>query len=144
MAGLLIFAFMTLLFAPRGPEGLIFPGWLGVALWLIGFFFEAVGDWQLACFKADPANRGKVMDGALWRYTRHPNYFGEAALWWGYGCLAWAAGAPWMLYSPVLLTLLVLRVSGVTMLEESLRNSMPGYAEYMKSTSAFIPMPPRD
>ncbi|MCS6946496.1 MAG: DUF1295 domain-containing protein [Steroidobacteraceae bacterium] len=115
----------------------------GVALWAIGFYFEAVGDWQLARFKADPANRGKVMDRGLWRYTRHPNYFGDCCVWWGFYLLAVGAGAWWSLPGPVLMTVLLLRVSGVALLERDLGARRPGYADYIERTSAFFPWPPR-
>lgn len=116
---------------------------LGALLWLIGFVFEAVGDGQLARFKAEPANRGKVLNRGLWRYTRHPNYFGEAAMWWGYYLLATAAGGWWTAFSPTLMTFLLLRVSGVTLLERNLEQTKPQYREYIHTTSAFIPWFPR-
>lgn len=115
---------------------------LGIGFWAIGFFFEAAGDLQLARFKADPANKGKVMDRGVWRYTRHPNYFGDAAQWWGYYLIAAAAGGWWTLFSPALMTTLLMRVSGVTLLEKTLE-TRPGYKEYAESTSAFIPWFPR-
>jgi steroid 5-alpha reductase family enzyme len=115
---------------------------LAILVWAIGFFFEAVGDLQLARFKADPANRGKVMDTGVWRYTRHPNYFGDATQWWAYYLIALAAGGWWTIFSPILMTTLLLRVSGVALLEKSL-DSRPGYKEYIESTSAFIPWLPR-
>lgn len=115
---------------------------LGVLVWILGFFFEAVGDWQLARFKADPANKGKVMDRGVWRFTRHPNYFGDAAQWWGYFLIAAAAGGWWTIFSPILMTLFLLRVSGVTLLEKTLE-TRPGYKEYIDNTSAFIPWFPR-
>jgi steroid 5-alpha reductase family enzyme len=121
-------------------------GWvdaLGTAVWAVGFFFEAAGDWQLSRFKADPANKGRLFTGGVWRYTRHPNYFGDAAVWWGHFVIAAAAGAWWTVFSPALMTFLLVRVSGVRMLESSLRDSKPGYREYMESTSAFFPLPPR-
>jgi steroid 5-alpha reductase family enzyme len=121
-------------------------GWLDIAalaVWGIGFLFEAAGDWQLQRFKADPANRGKVLKRGVWRYSRHPNYFGDVAVWWGYYLLAAAAGGWWTIYSPLLMTWLLLRVSGVIMLERSLAQSKPGYREYMQTTSAFIPWRPR-
>lgn len=127
------------------PASLGFVAWLGASLWLVGFFFEAVGDWQLARFKADPANEGEVMNRGLWRYTRHPNYFGNACIWWGLFVIA--CGNPVGLatvLSPVVMTLLLLKVSGVALLEKSLSKSKPGYEEYVRRTSAFFPMPPRD
>ena len=116
---------------------------MAVLLWMVGFFFEAVGDWQMARFKADPANRGQVMRSGLWRYTRHPNYFGDATQWWGYGLLASAANGWWSLFSPLLMTFLLVRVSGVTMLEKDLVNRRPGYRDYVANTSAFVPWFPR-
>lgn len=114
---------------------------IGVALWTIGFLFEAIGDWQLARFKADSSNRGRVMDGGLWRYTRHPNYFGEATLWWGYYGIAAAAGAWWTIFSPVLMTYLLLKVSGVRLLEKDIGERRPAYRHYVARTNAFIPGP---
>jgi steroid 5-alpha reductase family enzyme len=121
-------------------------GWLdavGAGVWLTGFSFEAVGDWQLARFKANPANKGRLFAGGVWRYTRHPNYFGDSAVWWGHYLVAAAAGAWWTAFSPALMTFLLVRVSGVSMLEAAMRDSKPGYREYMESTSAFFPLPPR-
>ena len=131
-----------LLPAQAGTAALTWLDWLGAAVWLVGFFFEAVGDLQLARFKADPANKGKVMDRGVWRYTRHPNYFGDAAQWWGFYLLALAAGGWWTIFAPVLMTLLLLRVSGVALLEKTLE-TRPGYKEYVARTSPFIPWLPR-
>ena len=125
-----------------GPERLTVLDFLGIAVWLVGFFFEAAGDFQLARFKADPANKGRVMDRGVWRYTRHPNYFGDAAQWWGFYLLALAAGGWWTIFAPVLMTLLLLRVSGVALLEKTLE-TRPGYKEYVARTSPFIPWLPR-
>lgn len=111
----------------------------GLVLWGLGFFFEAVGDWQLLRFKRNDPHPNDVMNTGLWRYTRHPNYFGEAVLWWGFGCFAVAAGAWWTLMSPLVLTGLLLKVSGVAMLETGLKARRPAYAEYMAQTSAFFP-----
>jgi steroid 5-alpha reductase family enzyme len=117
---------------------------LGLLLFVTGWLFETVGDAQLAAFKRAPANRGRVMDQGLWRYTRHPNYFGEALLWWGLGLVGMAAPSGWIgLIGPALMTFLLLRVSGVTMLERNLVNSKPGYADYIARTSSFVPWPPR-
>jgi steroid 5-alpha reductase family enzyme len=116
----------------------------GATLVAVGILFESVGDWQLARFKADPANRGRVMDRGLWSWTRHPNYFGDAVTWWGLGLVACAVpGGGWTLASPALMTALLLRVSGVALLERSLARSKPGWAEYAARTSAFFPRPPR-
>jgi steroid 5-alpha reductase family enzyme len=124
--------------APWGPlDG------VGVAVFGVGLFFETVGDLQLARFKADPANRGLVMDRGLWRYTRHPNYFGDFCVWWGLALLGLAAGGVWGLVSPVVMSVLLLRVSGVALLEKDIGERRPKYAEYVRRTSAFFPMPPK-
>jgi steroid 5-alpha reductase family enzyme len=122
-------------------------GWLaalGTLVWLVGLCFEAIGDAQLRRFKADPANKGEVMDRGLWRYTRHPNYFGNACLWWGIWLVALETGtAWWTVIGPVLMTFFLLRVSGVALLERSLQDSKPKYRDYVRRTSAFFPLPPR-
>ncbi|MGD2173565.1 MAG: DUF1295 domain-containing protein [Gammaproteobacteria bacterium] len=117
--------------------------YVGLGLWAIGMLFEAGGDYQLTRFKSDPENRGKVMDRGLWRYTRHPNYFGNACIWWGFGLLAVAAGAWWALLSPLLMTFLLLKVSGVSLLEQDIGERRPAYADYIARTSAFVPLPPK-
>jgi steroid 5-alpha reductase family enzyme len=116
---------------------------LGATLALAGLIVESWSDHQLAQFKADPANRARVMDLGLWRYSRHPNYFGEACLWWGFGLSALAGGAGWTLVSPVLMTFLLLRVSGVTLLEKEIDQRRPAYRDYVARTSAFIPWLPQ-
>lgn len=116
---------------------------IGVAVWSVGWLWESVGDWQLARFKADPQNQGKVMDRGLWRYSRHPNYFGDFLVWWGLFLIAAAAGAWWTVVSPLLMSFLLLRVSGVTLLERSLRQKRPEYQDYIRRTSAFFPWPPK-
>jgi steroid 5-alpha reductase family enzyme len=116
---------------------------LGVLLWATGWLFETVGDWQLRRFKSDPANAGRVMDRGLWRYTRHPNYFGDFCVWWGFYLLALAAGAWWSIAGPALMSLLLLRVSGVSLLEKDIGERRPGYAEYVRRTPAFFPGRPR-
>lgn len=134
-----------LFFAAR--DGSAFPTpWdaAGMLVFAAGWLCEAVADWQLAAFKRDPANRGQVMDRGLWHYSRHPNYFGEAVLWWGLGLVAAGTPGGWIaLIGPVLMTWLLVRVSGVAMLERGLRQTKPGYAEYVARTSAFVPWPPR-
>lgn len=125
------------------PSGL---GWLdaaGAVLWSIGVFFEVVGDWQLARFKADPNHAGQVMDRGLWRYTRHPNYFGDFCVWWGLYLIATAGGAGWTVGSPLLMSFLLMRVSGVTLLESTITDRRPGYAAYQARTNAFFPGPPK-
>jgi steroid 5-alpha reductase family enzyme len=114
---------------------------LGIALWLVGWVFESVGDWQLTRFKADPANAGAVMDRGLWRYTRHPNYFGDFCVWWGFYLLALGAGAWWTIIGPVLMSFLLLRVSGVTLLERHIGKRRPAYDDYVRRTNAFFPGP---
>jgi steroid 5-alpha reductase family enzyme len=115
---------------------------LAIAVFVAGLYFETVGDWQLVRFKAQPANRGRVMDQGLWRYTRHPNYFGDFLVWWGLYGLALAAGAWWTVVGPLVMSFLLLRVSGVTLLEQGMK-SRPGYEDYVRRTSAFFPRPPR-
>lgn len=114
----------------------------GVLLYLVGLVVETVADHQLARFRADPASAGRVLDRGLWRFSRHPNYFGESLVWWGLYVVAAAGGAGWTLFAPALLTYLLLRLSGVPLLEEDLRRSRPGYADYVSRTSAFVPWPP--
>ena len=116
----------------------------GIVVALVGFLFEAIGDAQMAAFKADPANRGQVMDRGLWRTTRHPNYFGETCFWWGLWLLAIAAGgaaAIWTVLSPALMTVLLLKVSGVALLEKDIGERRPAYRDYIARTNAFIPGP---
>ncbi len=115
----------------------------GVTFWLIGLTFESVGDYQMARFKADVSNRGKVMSQGLWRYTRHPNYFGDLLVWWGFFLVAAESDSWWWTISgPLLMSLLLLRVSGVRLLESSLRKRIDGYEQYVRNTSAFLPFPP--
>ena len=128
--------------AGDAPLGLL--DWLGVALWAVGVFFEAVGDWQLARFKANPANAGRVMDTGLWRYTRHPNYFGDFCVWWGLYLCALSAGAWWTVVGPLIMSFLLLRFSGVRLLERDIGERRPAYAEYVRRTNAFFPGPRRD
>lgn len=123
-------------------------GWLvniGVLIWFIGLFFETVGDWQLAKFRADPKNQGTVLDRGLWRYTRHPNYFGDFCVWWGVFVVALGCGAaPWSVVGPILMSILLVKVSGVSLLEKTLVNSRPGYSDYVRQTSSFFPLPRRN
>jgi steroid 5-alpha reductase family enzyme len=117
---------------------------IGVLLWLVGFTFEALGDAQLSRFLADPANRGKVMDRGLWRYTRHPNYFGDTVVWWAYLAFAFSVGAWWALSGTLLMTYLIVKVSGVALTEKRMGrpgSTREGYDEYVRRTSAFVPGP---
>jgi len=117
---------------------------LGVAGWGVGLWFETVGDWQLARFRQQPDSAGRVLQTGLWRYTRHPNYFGDFCVWWGLYLIAAAQGAAWWTVgSPLAMSYFLLRVSGVPLLEASLRADKPEYADYIRRTSAFFPRPPR-
>lgn len=116
----------------------------GAILAAIGILLETIGDWQLTAFRADPANHGKVLDRGLWRYTRHPNYFGDTCVWWGlYLIAAETVSGRWSIFGPLLLTWLLLKFSGVPLTERRVRRSRPDYEAYIKRTSAFIPWLPR-
>ena len=117
--------------------------YFAVLVWIVGFLFETVGDYQLARFKKDPTNKGKVLNSGLWRYTRHPNYFGDAAVWWSFGLFSLASGAYWHIVGTVLMTYLIIKISGVSLLESSLQKAKPKYKEYIDKTSAFIPWFPK-
>jgi steroid 5-alpha reductase family enzyme len=143
---ILWFVAIPLLVAVRAPR----PGALtavdgvGVVLFAIGFGFEVVGDYQLERFKAEPSNRGHVLDRGLWRYTRHPNYFGDVTLWWGVYAIAAATPGGWLtVLSPALMSFLLVRVSGLTLLEAGLKVSKRGYDAYITRTPAFFPWFPR-
>lgn len=115
--------------------------YIGMALFLTGFTFESVGDWQLARFKSRDENKGRVLNTGFWKYTRHPNYFGDFCVWWGFYLLALSAGGWWTIVSPLLMTLLLLRVSGVALLEKDIADRRPEYADYVRRTNAFFPGP---
>jgi steroid 5-alpha reductase family enzyme len=126
------------------PQTIGVLGWVGAAIALIGIGFETIGDAQLTSFRNNPAMKGKVLDTGLWRYTRHPNYFGDACTWWG----IWLVAAEtttglWSMPAPILITWLLTRLSGVPMLEHRLKKSRPGYADYVARTSSFFPWPPK-
>ena len=126
------------------PQGLTFLDYLGLAVFLVGFGTEVLADQQLKAFLSRPDTRGKVMDQGLWRYSRHPNYFGETLIWWGIFLVA--AATPWgwvTVFSPILMTWFLLKLSGVPMLEESLAERREGYREYMERTSVLVPWPPK-
>lgn len=126
------------------PRNLTWFDVMGSAVWLFGFLFESIGDWQLLRFKTNPHNTGKVMNQGLWAYTRHPNYFGEAVLWWGMFLITLATpGSFWTIISPLLITGLLLKVSGVTLLERTMLETRPQYQEYIEQTSAFLPWFPK-
>lgn len=124
-----------------GTPGVI--GAIGLGVATLGLLIEALADHQLARFKADAKNRGRVMDRGLWRYSRHPNYFGDAVLWWGLWIVSLEVAGPWTVFAPLLMTVLLLRVSGVPLLEGHLARTRPGYEEYVRRTSAFVPWPPK-
>jgi len=128
---------------PAPVEGLAY---VGIALYLVGIFFEWVGDWQLARFKADPGNEGRILDAGLWRYTRHPNYFGDACAWWGIWLVTASAGWEWALYTivgPLFLTFTLTRWSGAALLEAGMKKKRgEAYADYIRRTPAFFPRPP--
>lgn len=128
----------TLGTSPPGPLDIA-----GTVLWLAGFLLQAIADLQLARFQKRPDNEHAVMDEGVWRYSRHPNYFGEFLIWWGIWLIATAGGAWWTCFSPLLLTFLLLRVSGVALTEKDIATRRPGYQDYLRRTSAFVPWPPR-
>jgi steroid 5-alpha reductase family enzyme len=126
------------------PDQLTWLGFCGLLIWAVGFVFESVGDRQLSRFKADPGNKGKVMDRGLWHYTRHPNYFGESLMWWGLFFIALEnINNLWTIISPITITFLLLKVSGVVLLEKTIVKRRPKYEDYIKGTSAFIPWFPK-
>ncbi|MEX0947086.1 MAG: DUF1295 domain-containing protein, partial [Acidimicrobiia bacterium] len=116
---------------------------IGITVWLVGIFFESVGDWQLARFKANSANKGQVMDQGLWRLTRHPNYFGDFCVWWGLFFIAIAGGEWWTLVGPLVMTALLMKYSGAGLLEKTIGTRRHGYDEYARRTNAFFPGPPK-
>ncbi len=119
------------------PVGIL--DYIGIVFWIIGFIFESGGDYQLAVFKSNPSNKGKVLDTGFWKYTRHPNYFGDSAVWWGYGFICLGAGSYLPVSGSVIMTVLIIKISGVALLEKSLSDLKPEYQEYIRKTSAFIP-----
>ena len=137
-AGLAWIIAMPLLFSVTSESSLTYIDLTGFVFWLVGMFFESVADYQLWKFKKNPANSGKILTDGLWKYTRHPNYFGEFMIWWGYFCFAWSAGAYFTIFSPLIITFLLLKFSGVGLLEQTMKRR-PGYEKYMKSTNTFFP-----
>ncbi len=143
--GVAMFLVATPVMVGMNNEGLIgWLAWLGVAVWLVGFVFETVGDWQLKEFKKRPDTEGKVMDEGLWRYTRHPNYFGDACVWAGIWLVA-ASSVPGLLtvVSPVAMTIFLTKVTGASLNEKGMRKTKPGYDDYVRRTSGFVPLPPK-
>jgi steroid 5-alpha reductase family enzyme len=141
---LVLIVSLPLTVAARRPGALGGAAIAGIVVFAVGLAFEAIGDEQLRRFKADPANRGTVMDRGLWRYTRHPNYFGDACVWWGLWLVALPAGGTWWTaIGPAVMTHFLVNVSGKAMLERDLGRRREGYAEYIERTSGFFPLPPR-
>lgn len=116
---------------------------IGISIVLFGIIYESIADWQLALFRSNPLNTGKVYNSGLWRYSRHPNYFGEICVWWGCYLIALSAGGAWSILSPILITILILRISGVSLMEKDIDERKPEYRNYKLSTNAFIPGPRR-
>tara|TARA_R110001583_G_scaffold99969_1_gene245578 strand:+ start:14840 stop:15664 length:825 start_codon:yes stop_codon:yes gene_type:complete len=117
--------------------------YLGILVWLIGFTFEAGGDYQLVRFKRNLANKGKVLNTGFWKYTRHPNYFGDSAVWWAYAIFSFAAGSYWQIIGSIVMTLLIIKVSGVALLEKTLNDTKPQYRAYIEKTNSFFPWFPK-
>jgi len=129
--------------SPR-PNQIVWLDIIGMFIWLIGFAFESTGDWQLARFKADPANKGRVMDRGLWAYSRHPNYFGEFLIWWGFFLITLSTpNSWWTIVSPILITVVLLKMTGVPLTEKTIVKTRPGYNEYIARTSSFFPWFPK-
>jgi len=126
-----------------GKNQLNIVDFIGIFIWIVGFIFEAGGDFQLMLFKKNPENKGKILTSGLWKYTRHPNYFGDCTVWWAFGILSVAGGAYLPIFSSALMTFLLLRVSGVSLLERTLKKAKPGYEKYMNSTNSFFPWFPK-
>lgn len=129
---------MPLFFSVTSENSFSYVDLIGISFWLVGMIFESVADYQLWKFKKNPENAGKILTTGLWKYTRHPNYFGEFMIWWGYFCFAWSAGAWFTIFSPLIMTFLLMKFSGVGLLEQTMK-LRPGYEKYMKSTNAFFP-----
>ena len=123
---------------------LIWLDYLGIIVWLIGFTFEAGGDYQLMRFKQDASNKGKVLNSGFWKYTRHPNYFGDSAVWWAYAIFSIAAGSYWQIIGSIVMTLLIIKISGVALLEKTLNETKPKYRDYIKKTNSFFPWFPKN
>ena len=118
--------------------------YIAIVFWLIGFLFETIGDYQLAKFKSNPNNKGNVLNSGLWRYTRHPNYFGDATVWFAYALFSIAAGSYWFIIGPIIMVFLIIKVSGVALLEDTLKDTKPKYKEYIQKTNSFFPWFPKD
>lgn len=142
---LIVSAPLQVALSARAPDTVSTLDLCGLFIWLSGFLIESVADAQLQAFRSDPTRKGTILDSGLWRYSRHPNYFGEALLWWGYWLFALDQPAGLIsIFGPALMTFLLVRVSGVTMLDAHMATTRPGYAAYMARTSGFFPLPPRN
>lgn len=141
LAWLVSAPFLAIALLPSAATDWSWLDYLGIALALFGLIFEAVADAQMAAFKARPQNHGGVMQDGLWRYSRHPNYFGESCVWWGLGFVAMSSGAWWAMLSPLLITFLLLRVSGINLQENHISSQSAAHLSYRKTTSAFVPLP---
>lgn len=141
--GLILIVSLPLLAINSAVNTLNILDYLAIAVWCIGFVFEAGGDYQLAKFKSNPQNKGKVLSHGFWKYTRHPNYFGDATVWVAYALFCVASGSYWPVIGSIIMVLLILKVSGVTMLERTLKVTKPEYQDYIDRTSAFIPWFPK-
>lgn len=140
---MLSIAYPLFMFTESRYDGFNWLDLAGLLLWMLGFFFETVGDWQLASFKQRPSNRGKIMDKGLWRLTRHPNYFGESCLWWGIYLIVLSNYHGWLgIFSPLIITILLLKVSGIPLLEKKYQTNA-AYRDYVNKTSSFIPWKPK-
>jgi len=117
--------------------------YIGILVWLIGFIFEAGGDFQLVKFKNNSQNKGKVLNTGFWKYTRHPNYFGDSAVWWAYGIFCMAAGNYWQIIGSIIMTVLIIKISGVSLLEKTLTDTKPQYKDYIQKTNSFFPWFPK-
>jgi len=142
LQGLLMWIVSLPVQAAHGGDVGILDG-LGVGLWALGLYFETAGDLQLAAFKRNPSNKGKVLNTGLWRYTRHPNYFGDFCVWWGLYLIAFAGGAWWTALGPIAMTALLMKYSGAGLLEKTITSRRPGYEEYVRTTNTFFPGPPK-
>lgn len=138
------FISLPLNFALQSTTSLNALDWLGFSLWLMGMSFQVTGDAQLKQFKSKPENKGKILDQGVWRYTRHPNYFGESCIWLGYGMIAVAAGFWWSMISSIFMIYLLIKVTGVKLLEADIAERRPGYKTYTLKTNAFFPWFPKD
>ena len=125
------------------PGDLKLLDYFGIVVWLIGFAFESGGDFQLSRFKKNKANKGKVLNTGFWKYTRHPNYFGDSAVWWAYAIFSIAAGGYWQIVGSIVMTLLIIKISGVALLEKTLNETKPQYKEYIQKTNSFFPWFPK-